>query len=54
MKEIVNWFMIILNFKIPVPISFNSNSIGYISVFGILTFLVFIAFISYIIYKAFK
>lgn len=54
MYEIFDLIMKIFNLKIPIPLSFSDNTIGYFSLFGMFCVIFFIIIISYIIYKIFK
>lgn len=54
MKEIFNLILRVFSLKIPIPISFENNYIGYINVFGLFMVIIFIVIISYILYRLFK
>lgn len=54
MKEIFEIIVKILGLRIPIPISFTSGNMGYITVFGLFSLIIFFAIMSYIIYRIFK
>lgn len=54
MKEIYNLILKVFTLRIPIPISFAENNIGYITLFGLFVIIMFFVIMSYVIYKLFK